>query len=217
MAMSNPMRPARRHAPTMRRVFALAAASLAAALPCGCAAPGGAALRERSTRPTASDLIGASTEVLAQMRESEWFKARGPDSPPVLLVPEEMENISNERLGRIDRWAAVARLVFAPEMLDLLKQKNIEVLLPRDEMLLLTRAGAAPPLAAELEPGEAPTHLLTGQIRSITRTASQSGGPADQRQDLISTQFAIVEFSSRRIEWTGTWEFKRAARGVLAD
>lgn len=201
----------------------------------GCAGGGVGGGGERSTRLRASDLDIAVTEVRESLAASAFLAGRTGESPVIRLVPSELENLSSDRLSRIDRWAAVSRVLFDPGMKRLLAGGNVELLMPRDGALLLTRYGLAvdpdarvAPVGMDESPDFAPTHVLGGKVLSITRgvAGADAGGgggagtaesPTDVRQDLVRVEYTIVDLSTRRVEWSAAHEFKRAASGIVVD
>lgn len=196
----------------MRRPTLAAAAGLAL-LAAGCASGPPA----RTTLYTAEDLLEASGRLAVDLAASPWLTSRSSASPPARIGLGEMENRSNERLAPVDRHATVARVLISPAMLDTLAAKNIAVVLPPAQAGELERFGVADAAAhAGYDP---PTHLIGATFRSITRTAALtgSGRPADARKDYFLVDLVITDADTRRAEWAGTFEFARAARGVLAD
>jgi hypothetical protein len=201
----------------------------------GCAGGGIGGGGERTTRLRASDLDIAVAEVRESLAASAFLSGRTGESPVIRLVPSELENLSSDRLSRIDRWAAVSRVLFDPGMKRLLASGNVELLMPRDGALLLTRYGLAvdpdarvAPVGMDESPDFAPTHVLDGKVLSITRGVAGAGGgggggagtaesPTDVRQDLVRVEYTIVDLSTRRVEWSAAHEFKRAASGIVVD
>ncbi len=188
--------------------FALAFA--ASVLGGGCAAN-----KPQTSRYKASDIDFTSVEIVQKWAESDFMKNRTPDSPRIRLMPSEMENRSSDRLSRVDQRAAVAKVVNDPGIQQLLRDKAIDVLWSMEEVALLKRHGIAVPA---LEPGDQPTHVFRAEFASIPRAAAaKEGEKANERIDRFFVTYSIVEIPSRRIDWSDTIEFARAAHGVLAD
>lgn len=167
-----------------------------------------------STIYRARDLQQASAELRQQLAESAWLGGRGPASPVIALLPDQLDNRSNERLSPGEAWATVGRLLFDPNMQALCRERHVEVYMPPERLPGLRQAGIdAPP-----EVSSAATHFLRGTFRSATRVASLSGaGVSDLRTDTFLLDLSAVERESGRVVWTGTYEFKRWATGTLAD
>lgn len=180
---------------------------------------------ERTTRLRASDIEVGVAEVREDLAASGFMTARAADSPQLRIVPSEMVNMSSDRLSRIDRWAAVTKVLFDPSVRAMLAEKNIQTLMPRDTALLLTRYGVdsdpearLAPEGADESPDFAPTHVLSARILSITRASGgDAAAPSDLRQETVRVEYSIVELASRRVEWSGAHEFKRVAAGLLID
>ena len=197
---------------------------MSAALP-SCASSSGRNDSGRSTRLRAGDIELAVAEVKQDLAESAFITSRDKASTKVRLVPSEMENLSSDRMSRIDRWSAVSRVLFDPSMQQLLATKNVDLFMPRDAALLLTRFGTVSdrdarvaPISIDESPDFSPTHTFAGKILSITRAASQdANAPADQRQEVVRVEYSIIELASRKVEWSGAHEFKRTASGLLID
>lgn len=186
-----------------------------------CAAP----QAERTTRLRASDLRLGVADVREDLAASRFLTERTADSPALRIVPSEMVNLSSDRLARIDRWAAVTKVLFDPSVRAMLEEKNIQTLMPRDTALLLTRYGVdvdpstrVAPVDADESPDFAPTHVFGARVMSITRASGVNGSePSNLRQETIRVEYQIIELQSRRVEWSGAHEFKRVATGLLID
>ncbi len=180
---------------------------------------------ERTTRLRASDLAIGVADIREELAASAFLASRTAESPALRIVPSEMVNLSSDRLARVDRWAAVTKVLFDPSVRALLEAKNIQTLMPRDTALLLTRYGVntdpdarIAPEGQDESPDFAPTHVFAARVLSITRASSaDSTEPSDLRQETIRVEYSIVAMPSRRVEWSGAHEFKRVAAGLLID
>lgn len=183
---------------------------------------------ERTTRLRASDLEIGVAEVREDLASSAFMGTRTAESGPIRIVPSEMVNLSSDRLARIDRWAAVTKVLFDPSVRAMFEAKNIQTLMPRDTALLLTRYGVDVDPAARVvggaglgvdeSPDFAPTHVFGARVMSITRASGVGPREASNlRQETIRVEYQIVELQSRRVEWSGAHEFKRVGVGLLID
>jgi len=190
------------------------------ALP-SCAQP-----RTRSTTVlTAADMEISANEVRQDLASSDFLAGRTPDSPPIILQPDRLQNYSNERLSYADKLAAVTRLLYDRAMQELFQQRNVAVLLPLKDRWRAARI--APDV--DVDPFEAygmdhpgsgltPTHALHARFDSITRTgAERQGDAADVRSDLFVVEYSIVDLATRRTVWTASSLIKRVAHGSLVD
>ena len=198
---------------------------LSAALVCGCAST--ARRGGETTRLTGSDVLEAADELRDQLATSEWLASRTTgEHLPVWLQPTELENRSSERLTRGQRLALVTRVLYEPGVLELLRERDIAVLMPpTDESALrpllppqdqarydrLTARGQV------YRPTE-PTHLPSGRISSISRAAAVRGfGPADERKDVYLVDLTVSDAETREVVWTGSYTIARVASGLLID
>ena len=196
-------------------------------VPCAMLASCASQPTERTTRLRASDLEIGIADVREDLAASAFLTGRTAESGQLRIVPSEMVNLSSDRLARIDRWAAVTKVLFDPSMRALLEARNIQTLMPRDTALLLTRYGVntdpnarVAPVGMDESPDFAPTHVFGARVLSITRAASWTGDQnelSNLRQETVRVEYSIVELQSRRVEWSGAHEFKRVATGLLID
>jgi hypothetical protein len=162
----------------------------------------------------ASDLQQASVTLRDQLASSAWLSGRTPSSPVIAILPDQLENRSNERLTPGEAWATVGRMLFDPNMQAFCRERNIQIYMPPERIPALREAGIDAPASM----GQATTHFLRGTFRSATRVASLSGnGPSDLRTDTFLFDLNAIERDTGRTVWSGTYEFKRWARGKLAD
>lgn len=168
----------------------------------------------RTTQYTAEDAQRTSVELRQQLADSAWLAGRTPQSPEIWLLPDELTNASNERLTEGDRWAIIGRALFDPGMQQFLRQRSVWIIMPPERLPGLRQAGVdVPPTTSR-----AATHFLRGSFRSATRTGSTEGRRvSDVRTDTFLIDLTALEADSGRAVWTGTHEFKRFARGSLAD
>lgn len=172
---------------------------------------------------TAADMEIAVDDVRDQLASSRFISSRDADSEPLVLVPTKMSNESNERLSRVDQWMAMSRVFLNPAVLELLRSKNISVVLPPDGERIknaYTEEGSGAGFQyIDITSRSAPTHVINATFSSITRAADDDGmnDISDTRKDLFLIDYTIVDLSTRGIVWAGSNEFSRTAHGVLAN
>jgi len=178
----------------------------------GCASAG-----PRATRLKSADLQLASDEAARSLATSDLLANRGVDSPELVIRPEAAVNLSGDRLSRVDRWGMVTRVLYTPEMIALMRERNVKVVAEREvargylERFNMTNGG-------EVAMGLRPTHLLQAQVRTLTRAGAEDGKePADVRADTYLIEYALLELGTGQIAWTATSEIKRAGWGQLVD
>ncbi len=168
----------------------------------------------RDTMHRAEDLQSAGVSLREQLANSSWLAGRTASSPEIALLPDELTNRSNDRISDGAAWPAVARVLFDPGMQAFLRSRNVNVYMPPERVPLIRAAGLDVPEGVS---GSA-THFMRGVFRSATRVAAVSGaGPSDLRTDTFMLDLTVIERDSGRAVWTGTHEFKRYAKGTLAD
>jgi hypothetical protein len=178
-----------------------------------------------STLYSAADMQIIASDVVQSLAVSDFLVGRDARSDPIVLQPDRMRNLSNERLSQADKLAAVTRVLYDRGMQELLAAKNVSVLYPLKDRWrtahLTPEIDVDPFRDAGLDhpsSGLRPTHLLQAQFNSVTRTAATREGQAsDTRTDLFSVDYTIVEVHSRRIVWAATSQIKRFAHGSLVD
>jgi len=175
----------------------------------------------RTTLLRASDIETFSADAVQQLASSPFIASRGPDAPRLILQPQPMRNLSDNRLSQGDQWAAMSKVLFSNQMLALLASNNIDLQMPAIETTRLARAGltrAEPPATVP------PTHAFTATLRSIARAEDAkardpgaTGARAGGRKDTFLVEYAIIDLASRRVEWTGQSTLARIAHGSLID
>lgn len=199
--------------PTNGRVAALALlCAVVAGITClpGCSSP------QRTTLLRASDIEVNTQQMVDGLASSPFLSARTADSPKAVLRPERLVNLSDNRLSQGDQWAAMSKVLLSPNMLELLRSKNIVVQMPALKSDAIARAGLTiNEPAAEI----APTHIFSGRLRSLTRAGGGDDAGSDrvQRRDTFMFEYSIYEIRSREIMWSGQSEFSRLAHGSLID
>lgn len=178
----------------------------------GCASSG-----PRATRLQAADLQLASDDAARSLATSDLLSGRGENAPQLVIRPEAAVNLSSDRLSRVDRWGMVTRVLYTPEIIALMRDRNIKVVAEREvargylERFNMTNGG-------EVMSGLVPTHLLQAQVRTLTRAGAQRGSaPADVRADTYLVEYTLLKVGTGEVVWTASSEIKRAGWGRLVD
>ncbi len=177
----------------------------------GCAAP-----PERTTLLRAADLRVNTMQIVDQLAGSDWLRGRDTQSPRIVLRPERLENLSDNRLSQGDQWAAMSMVLLNQRMLDMLRSRNVVVQMPPLRSEAIARAGlTVNEPAAQLEP----THLFSGRLRSLTRAGGGENAGSDrvQRRDTFLFEYVVSDIRSREVNWSGQTEISRLAHGSLID
>ena len=177
----------------------------------GCATPGAV----KTSRLGVAEMRGAWSEVAQKLAESPFLAGRTASSPRIVLVAAPMTNLTMERLSRADQVVIVDRLLFNEGVQQMLRERNVAVIVPPEEYERMQRFLASP---HTIPMEDRPTHVLNTLVESVTRAGAVKGAAgASGRTDTIALNFTITEIQTGRIEWSGRWEFQRTAHGLLAD
>lgn len=184
----------------------------------GCAT--GGRVQGQSSRFRAADMLVSTDEITDSLAASSLLAGRSATTqPPMRLYVLPAENLSSERLSRVDGSVMMSMVALDPRMMDLLQSKNVEIYYPDDTEKLLKRFYVdvpGGPASMDARPG--PTHFLTGEVRSITRQAGQQAQAAsDARSDLFSVTFRLTDAESNVALWAHDVRVRRVAHGVVAD
>lgn len=176
---------------------------------------GCAATPRASDRLDITEFTGAWPNAARSLAESSWLAGRTADSPKMVLVQAPLKNLSMERLTRADQAGLVDRLLFAEGVQQLLREKNVRVVVPPDEYARMQKYLTAPHVIVM---DDRPTHVLNTTVDSIVRTkGTTSDAGAFGRKDAVSINFTITALQSSEVLWSNRWEFVRRAEGLLAD
>lgn len=162
----------------------------------------------RSTRLTDTDLTEFSHEMALRLRESDWMRERDERSQRMVVTINKVENLTTDLLSRGEQWAFVARVRSAEALVGLGRQKNFAVVMPVEHLQEGKDRGNLP---EDFAANRAPTHEMSATLRSATR----SGG--GQRTDVYLCEFRATRLADGVLEWTDTFEIKRAAVGLSYD
>ncbi len=148
-------------------------------------------------------------------------------------MPGEFNNISTERIGEADRWVMISRVLYDEGIFELLRSKNVSIVMPEQRRRLFERFAIADAAGRNVtlddgsvvfEPApvafaEQPiaTHAINTTFLSATRSATDNDDDANERKDLFVVQTEIVDLGSGRAIWSGQTQFARVARGLILD
>ena len=176
----------------------------------GCQAGG------QTTELRHDDLNVATAEMAASLAASDFLAGRGPDSPPIVVTINKVENLTSDIIPPGEQWMLMARLQGSQPIRQLSRDKNIRFQIPPERRKLL--AGADVRLTPEQAQEYEPTHVMKAIYRSSTRTVrGERKGHIDRRQDYYTLAYQISDIRGRKIEWEDSFEFKREAAGLIID
>jgi hypothetical protein len=175
---------------------------------------GPACQRSRSTRLTGQDIMAATDAMRQSLADSRFLAGRSPDSPPMAIVINRVQNLTSDVIPIPEQWMYVARVINALPIQQLAKQRNIRFVISPERIEALRQAGFEVQGPGALEP----THLMSATFLSARRAGRQPGAEVtDIRSDYYFMEYAIFDLADRDIVWTDRFEFKRQAEGALID
>jgi hypothetical protein len=174
------------------------------ALACGAAigASGGCAAPARTTALSAGDLDAVVGD-MAQRLHREVFADRTPESPPMRIAIQRVENLTSDIIPMDEQWQIMARIRDSQPIVELSNRCNVRFVIPAEYLAESRTREDEPGFAA----ARAPTHEMTATFMSLLRSAG-----AD-RTDLYTCEFRITDLATGNLEWVGVFQFKRAAVG----
>jgi hypothetical protein len=162
----------------------------------------------RTTTLIQNDYDHISAEMAAKLRGSEFLASRGPDSPPMQVSIEKVQNLTSQIIPEADQWWFVHKLRAATPMNVLAEQKNIRFVMPPEQVARLRSRGDIDVRA----PAERyPTHTMTATFRTTTRMSEQD------RTELYMCSFSIIHIDTGELVWVDSVEFQRTAQGLMWD
>jgi hypothetical protein len=169
---------------------------------------------ERSTRLTGSDFEVTVQEMANSLAASEFLAERSPTSPEIRIVTRQALNLTSDVITPAEQWMLVARVQSALPVRQMAEHRNIVFQMPPEEIARLRARG----FESELTEENRPTHLMTATLRSSLRAgASDSNGLTNLRKDYYLLEYQILEIETRRLAWSGRFEFAREAAGLVID
>ncbi|MCC7146230.1 MAG: hypothetical protein IT443_07265 [Phycisphaeraceae bacterium] len=201
----------RRHAWFWRGLLAVSVAAL-----------GACAGSVQSSRLRAGDFSQASAEMAASLAASDLLRERGPNAPPMRVLVEKVENLTADIIPPAEQWMLMARIRASLPLKQLRAERNITFVIPEDRQALLAEAGysepaANSPSAADTQAAQEPTHVMDAAFYGSPRLGAGKTGLAEERSDYYYLECRILELHSRQLLWSGRFEVKRQARGLLID
>jgi len=168
----------------------------------------GCANKPRSTTLTVSDIESTAAEMAAKLGGSELLAARTPESPPMVIAINKVENLTSDLIPESEQWYLMQKVRGSLPIVNLGKERNVKFVIPVQHLREGRESGAyAENVAAERRP----THEMSATFRSATRAASLD------RTEVYMCEYRITDLTSGELEWTEIVEFKRAAFGRAYD
>lgn len=170
---------------------------------------GGCASGQKSTRLTTDDVQEMSIQLAASLAGSDFLGERGTASERMVVAMDRVENLSSDVVPISEQWYLMERIRASTPLQSLGQQRNIGFVIPAEQMRQLKDRGGAE--AALLMSNRAPTHAMRGVLRSITRVSGLD------RTDLYSFECRVIDLETGGVQWSDSFELKRAAVGRAYD
>lgn len=167
-----------------------------AVLAAGCASP------PRTTTMSGDDITAMAGE-MAQKLHGELFAGRTPESPPMRIAIQRVENLTSDLIPVNEQWQIMARIRDAQPIVELSNRCNVRFVIPAEYLAEGRTREQEPGFAA----GRAPTHEMTATFMSLRRATGV------HRTDLYTCEFRITDLAGGTLDWVGVFQFKRAAVG----
>lgn len=165
---------------------------------------GGCQTATKTTQLQTRDFQDISTEIAASLQSSEFIRERTPESPPMTIAIQKIDNLTTDILSEGEKWFLMDRVMNSDVMSTLRRQRNIRFVVPAERLDgFAERQQWAGPIA----PDRRPTHVMTATMRSVTRAQGFD------RTDLYSAQYSITRVETGETAWRGEYLLKRAATG----
>jgi hypothetical protein len=166
----------------------------------------------QDTRLTEDDLSVTSQRMVDSLAASDFLAGRAPSSPPVVIVTDKVENLTDQIITPAKQWSTVLRVQNALPVQEFGKKRNIKFVVPpeREEMA----QGSGIPVADT--GGLKPTHVLFATFTSSARTRDK-GGLITGKENYYYLEFKLLEIQSRELVWSDAFEFKRKATGTVIN
>lgn len=153
----------------------------------------------RTTTLTIGDLQEAKRELQAKLEHAPFLVERSADSPEWTITVDRMLNLSTDQLSEGDR-AYLMNGIFEGNLRRSMRERNMKFVSSTD------RVGDLGTVDSDNR------YAFVGTLRSA---GARGGG--DGRVDLYRMEYELVSLRDREVVWTGAFEFKRYAPGIVFD
>lgn len=175
---------------------------------------GCASNQPQSSRLTSDDMLVAGDKMKQSLAASEFLAGRTPQSSPVVVMTNKVENLTDTIIPVGQQWSTVLRIQNAQPVQELAKQRNVKFVVPPERAEMAAGTGLE---IADVGSGLRATHVLSATFTSSARTNQDKGGLVTGKQDYYYLEFKLTEVQSRELVWSDAFEFKRQAQGILID
>lgn len=189
------------------RTFVLGILLSSSMLLIGCASGG------ESSQMTTEDVKFTVDKMADSLAGSEFLTGRTASSPPVVIVTNKVENLTQQIIPPAEQWMIISQLQTAMPIKQLAQSRNVRFVIPPERKDMAGSTGLEVADSGALTP----THALTAKFTSTVRTGNMKGGHMNSKQDYYYLNFQITPIQTREIVWSDAVEFKREAKGVLFD
>lgn len=167
----------------------------------------------RSSRLTLGDYDMLVAHMSQSLASSELFATRTPNTPPIYITINKVENLTSDVIPPAEQWMLMARVRSSVPLLALRRERNVTFQITPERFAMLRDAG----FNADLGTDRDPTHIMRAVYRAAPRAATGEERYVDERTDYYFLEYQITELASRKVVWADHVEFKRSAKGLVID
>ena len=171
-----------------------------------------------TTRIQAADFDETVARMANSLAGSEFLAQRRPDSEPIYITINRVENLTTDIIPVPEQWMLMARVQGAMSLQELSENRNIRFQIPPERQTLVRQRGYTDALH------ELPrtTHVMHAVFMSAPRTGTEAQRRAEERYvgrrtDHYYIEYSITNLDSREVAWMETFEFSREAAGLAID
>lgn len=166
----------------------------------------------QTTRLQISDIQQVTQEITDKLATSDFMRERNASSPPIIVTCRKAENLSMDIVQEPELWMFVLKIETSINQTNLARSKNISFQIPPERVAMLRKR--FPDAASGAEPA---THIMTASIRSASRVSENKEGYVKNQARLYYFDYNITRLLDGAVEWNGSAEFTREAKGILND
>lgn len=171
----------------------------------GCAGPP----QTRTTFLNSVDLVNMTDRMARSFTQDDRIGTRSEDDQPWVISIYRVVNHTNQIIPDRERWMYIGRMRALLAQTDVAQRRNLIWIIPPERWPIIARELDTPeePYGLRMDP----THQLTAEFRSLTRTSAAG------RSDAYVCSFQLIDLRTGTIAWEDAWEVKRAASGLTFD
>ncbi len=171
-----------------------------------------------TTRIQIEDLDETVARMAQSLASSEFLAQRTPESEPIYITINRVENLTTDIIPPAEQWMLMARVQGSMELRHLAENLNIHFQVPPERRELVRGAG----YEGTLHELPRTTHMMHAVFMSAPRTGTEAQRRAEERYvgrrtDHYYLEYSITNLETREVKWMDTFEFSREAWGLAID